>query len=72
MNKYCEICMENVRFDMICERCHKTMCLSCFGRVDKCPYCRKVFGEPSECKWSNMIGQLNLSMKRLYDFGLVR
>ncbi len=70
--KICSICYDEYRFDIICERCHKTCCLQCFSKLDRCAFCRKVFGAPSDSKWNDMIGGLNMSIKRLYDLGLVR
>lgn len=72
MSKYCNICMTDVRFDINCERCHHNICLSCFSQVDICPFCRHRYGSELPSKWLTMIGQLNMSIKRLYALGLVR
>lgn len=64
--------MENVRFDILCPRCKNTICIECFSKLNKCPLCRYQYGSNLPSKWDMMIDRLNLSMKRLYDLGLVR
>ena len=37
----CEICLkESVTNYHQCNLCHNTLCLTCQGRLDNCPYCR--------------------------------
>lgn len=70
--KFCNICYNEYRFDILCEQCYKTVCLQCFSKLDRCAFCRHRFGEPMKSDWSTMIGSLNMSMKRLYNLGLVK
>lgn len=37
----CNICCCNVTNQDVCPHCGKIICLSCYQKIDKCPYCRE-------------------------------
>ncbi len=38
----CTICMEDNKLN-ICGNCTHFMCIDCYSKMDKCPYCRIIF-----------------------------
>lgn len=70
--KYCPICMEDTQHIVVCPRCKQTVCLSCFCKLDRCGFCRYQYGNGLPSRFDSILDQLNLSIKRLYNLGLVR
>ncbi len=47
MNKNCAICLNYYDDHINCNQCNKSVCLICYTKIDKCPYCRLKYDTPA-------------------------
>lgn len=43
----CTICLTNYDNYIECNRCHNNICLICYNKITKCPYCRLSYDTPT-------------------------
>lgn len=65
----CDICLEEYQLDngVMCHKCRQIVCMKCYSKVDKCPFCRNVLDTVKPVKPTENTDWPNISQHRLAE-----
>lgn len=55
----CDICFEKYQLDngVLCPKCRQIVCLECYSKIDKCPFCRNILDTVKPTRNTNQLNR---------------